>query len=998
MQLSVIFVCTLAVSVVISSCATWGLTYSTSYSELQNMAGGFVGLATTSVDEFRQLVTQLLADSTTLTSGILTNDYNRSMTQLSQSEQELLQTTLELMNQTRNATAQSQQLVADLVVSFGSFMRSAISEFETVGTEDSSDLRVESATRAQLVFSDMLQDAALAVRRTAQLHDMAMLNVSWPMDQAPDDGICTLMGSICIAGADAGDSLYVGTATGAKVNCNPTGKASNLLLSRGVTADNYTYVYFPAYNASTAYANFTAWKQPCLANQPISTKASTCPHGTGASYPTYCNGTCGYDSRCRPWYYIHNSSTVPWTRMTDVYTDSGTGKPVFTLSYPIYSSSGQLLAVTATDFYLSTVDTFLGTLSSTQFVAVVFNTSDLMVMGTSRACPNTNRSSGKPIADSCDPTLEVLGGWLSMNRNLAGNVSVELSGTLWNVFPGTVESFSYFVVVGMNKTQVYAVVTATSQAANQTLQTLSQQQTARMAKTEADSLAQMEKLSADKIATLQTMQVQSTQYMEEEYARMDATFNASRQQSAAQLASLTSSEMRAINDLEDYHLSKVKNSIGTTFGSVVGIFIAVLLCAVYGTWIVVKQVQQIAQVMEDVAHMRVEQLEVTQNSRIREVQRIEAALVVLVGRLAEYKTYMPAGLFQAENAAPLREEAADSPCALTALDRKRTLGSVHSTPRHAREHSVAYSQSSDRSSVRPPPVAGCTRLMRRSAAVMAVNVVRFRAEAAQRSTGHVEGNLNRVISAVHSAAAKVQGNIDAIVGDQLLVTFNAHFTCSDPCTAASTAALEVLATLKGDTAFAWRVQIGLAAGAVHTGHLGTTSFKSMVAIGAPMKVSSLLSHLSGFEEPTVLVCPSLEERIKYTFRLQPVDLVALPALGEFNPLYAKSICIFSLMGHDGRHSGSQEWLYEVGGGDSGGKWTAVFRELAKATCPEKAAEDLRQYLTDHPEDRLASRLLHRLPRWQPRVGIVLAERPDDRRAFLAEDAADFKFSMCDLEP
>lgn len=55
-------------------------------------------------------------DSTTLTSGILNNDYNRSMTQLSQSEQELLQTTLELMNQTRNATAQSQQLVADLVV------------------------------------------------------------------------------------------------------------------------------------------------------------------------------------------------------------------------------------------------------------------------------------------------------------------------------------------------------------------------------------------------------------------------------------------------------------------------------------------------------------------------------------------------------------------------------------------------------------------------------------------------------------------------------------------------------------------------------------------------------------------------------------------------------------------------------------------------------------------------------------------------------------------
>lgn len=46
-----------------------------------------------------------------------------------------------------------------------------------------------------------------------------------------------------------------------------------------------------------------------------------------------------------------------------------------------------------------------------------------------------------------------------------------------------------------------SVVTATSQAANQTLQTLSQQQSARMAATEKATLAQMEQLSAERLSS-----------------------------------------------------------------------------------------------------------------------------------------------------------------------------------------------------------------------------------------------------------------------------------------------------------------------------------------------------------------------------------------------------------------------------------------------------------------------------------------------------------------
>lgn len=56
------------------------------------------------------------ADSSALVSDLLSTQYNRSMVQMNETEQELLQTTLQLMNQTRNATTQSQTLVAALVV------------------------------------------------------------------------------------------------------------------------------------------------------------------------------------------------------------------------------------------------------------------------------------------------------------------------------------------------------------------------------------------------------------------------------------------------------------------------------------------------------------------------------------------------------------------------------------------------------------------------------------------------------------------------------------------------------------------------------------------------------------------------------------------------------------------------------------------------------------------------------------------------------------------
>eukprot|EP00667_Euglena_gracilis_P002777 EG_transcript_2783 len=733
MRLSVVFVLTLAVSVIVSATATWGLTYSTSYGELRDMASGFVGLATVSVADFAQLVRRLIGDSSALVSSILDTEYLRSVAQLNATGQEFLSSTLDLMARAKNSTTQAQGLVTALVISFGRFMGTVITKFEAVGTDYASRLRTESASRTQTIFSSMLQDRILALQRQARLYEMGLLDVSRRADQPLDDGSCTLLGLLCATSAELQRDMFIGTASGDMMLCDVTNVSYAMYKRKGAGSETVIFYQWPPYIAGST--NFTAWKEACLAGSTSTFMNETCADGTQMEFPS-CNGTCGYDPRCRTWYSVHYGTQAAVTQMSAVYIDIQRQVPVVTLSYPLYTGSPPTLAaVAASDFFFSDVDAFLATLSTSQLAAVVFNSSDLLVVGTNVACTNaTAQASGVGIADVCSPALQGLGLWLAAHRGLAHNVSLELAGTLWDVFPGVVDNFSYFVAVGMNKSEVYAVITKITETSNETLHAMYPQQTARMAQLEAASLAEMDAVSAERVASLQALQAENQLHLIEMQNQTDQAFNASRLKSAQDLSTLTSTEMGSIQQLEDYHLSRVADSIGTTFSAVVGIGLGILLLGSYGTWAVTKQVQKITQVIEDVAQMKVETLEVAQKSPIREVQRIEAALGVLVARLAEYKTYMPAGLFQ-QGDHP--EELEAHPSVLQQTAGKR-LGSTH---RSSTTNSLSTSRST---AVCVAAVATATRLLRRSAVAMVVNVAHFQADLVQRSAGQLKATLNNM--------------------------------------------------------------------------------------------------------------------------------------------------------------------------------------------------------------------------------------------------------------
>eukprot|EP00667_Euglena_gracilis_P000852 EG_transcript_853 len=828
-----------------------------------------------------------------------------------------------------------------------------------------------------------LRDRILAIQRQAWMYSVGFLNVSHQPDEPVDDAACTAVGALCPASAELGFRLFIATAGGSLFFCNAATNATIFVKRRGAIADVFQVWGFPPYRATDPDVDFSAWKRACLAGPVKLFYNETCPIGAAMAYPA-CNWTCGFDPRCI-WYASHqmDAPSQPQTHMTAIYPDFLTGELAFSLSYPIYSNAPRsLVAVAATDMFLRDVDAFLAGLPGTavaQTVAVVLDGPDLVVLGTNRGCPDAmGRASGTPLAEACDPALQTLGGWLAAHRNLSANASVELAGTLWDVLPTAVEGLGFFVVVGMNQTEVYAVIAAAKHAARDTLQTLSQQQATQMAGEEAAALAQMDALAAARVADLMASRQKMEDHVRAVRNQTATLFNATQQRSAVDLQRLIAGELASILKLQDDHIAQVLQGIGVTFGAAVGIFGVILLASAYGTWSVTNRVSRIAQIMDDVAEMRVEELQLREKSSVKEVRRIEAALCVLVQRLAEYKSYMPAGLFQQESKPP-RSPACGPSGRLQTL-RKRSCQSPSQRGSTRRRASSTTSNVTTASSSALPihavPVASFTmRLLRRCVAVMAVNVVRFQAEVAQRPAVHLEAMLNRFISAVHGVASKGQGNIDAIVGDQVLVTFNAHFNCPEPYVAACNVALELLGVLKDDQPSLAHVQIGLAAGGVSAGHVGYAPFKAMLAVGAPMKIASLLAHLSGFEEPVALVCPVLEERIKYRYALQPADYVFLPVLGEQNPIYSKSVTIYALQSRIILSDEPQEWLYEVSAGDLG-TWEAMFDGVTKAPSLETAREALDRHLDRHPGDWLARRLLSRLPYWQPRVGIVLAERPD----------------------
>eukprot|EP00668_Euglena_longa_P001609 GGOE01001900.1.p1 GENE.GGOE01001900.1~~GGOE01001900.1.p1 ORF type:complete len:983 (-),score=271.08 GGOE01001900.1:731-3679(-) len=970
MRLTILFVSVLGFSIVVCSLATWGITYAFSYTRLTSMAADFSSVTTKSVENFGELILLLIEDSSQVVKGILHEELTTSEERINITETLISSTSLDLVESAQNETASSQADLQELVDGFDTFMHDVMEEFEDMAVSYASQMRQEAAFKVQSAFGQLLHERILAIKRIAKLYEAGLINV----DRSPDQNItakdCSFLAMMCEASDELNYKGYIftGLATGAIMTCNVE-KAALLLTSKS-NGTHLTYGAFSwtAYPSDVPVSQRKSWWERCIAEQPQYTQLTVCP------LPPNCQ--CGYYATCPLSYQSQvNVPGPPAPRMTNPYFDLYYKVPLVTVTFPIYNSSlepRKLLAVPGAEFYFESMKEFLDTLSGPHLMrtALVLNDTTLTTMA-ARGGNVTDADTNLSLVANPDWAFSALGSWLMSNRmSLVNHTQVVLSGVIWDIFP-SLDTASYFVVVGMPLSEIYGPITSSSEEAYQQLQALKASHMAKLMVSENRTRSHMQATEASNLLQLEVMKSKIREQMAEFHNASEVVLGISEAVGHARLEQLLVAQRQAVLEKLEFHLSVLTSTIAWSIAVVMAVFFATLLVGVYGTLSITKGLQLIIRLMEDVAHMRVESLEVPKDSRVAEVQRIQQALDKVVGRLALYKSFMPAGLFY-DNQKELPPEACPQTSERRASHRDTGVSTLLCPSRQVVPIESSQLLTPEQSMLSTTQ----TRITKRKVVAMVLNIVSFQDAlySPAMTECQMKDLLNQYISLVHSLVAQARGNIDSIIGDQVLVTFNAHIQCCDAPSVAAHAALELQTVLAAKLDLRLQLQIGLAEGWTYVGCGGYDAFKAMVALGSPLKVASLLAHLSTASEASVLADPAMEERLRYTFRLRPVALVCLPQLGRFIPTLARNVPIYLLEG--AKDLQPNEWMYEISANPPVDDWMQVFLQLQVADSHVAASELLEDYLGKHPTDIYAQFFHSRMGLWCPKAGVQLCERPD----------------------
>eukprot|EP00667_Euglena_gracilis_P002167 EG_transcript_2170 len=963
--------------------AAWGITYGTSYDKVSTMAVEFTGLAQANLKTFGSFVSDLLRANAALVDSILALERRATQNGTDQTTAAMAHTIGVLVNYTTNATGQSQRQMNTVVDTFGDLMDAVVTDFRSLASDYAGQVRSDLATQGSTLLVTFSNQAASVMRRLQKLIDVGLLDLSQSPDAPIGDTDCTLLAIICDGTEEFGSDFTLATATGRRYECGLFTGATLSAISVGGGLYNETNLEWPPSGSTQP-----PMKQLCLAG-PTATQAV----GLNCPLPEDCG--CGADPRCAPWYRLQ-VGTYPYHYSSNVYYDQGI--PTLHMSMPLFNSSANppiLLGVIDAEFALTGIDYYMGTLlgfSTDTYIAILLNDTNLTAIASLvRPCPANTAPSGDaalPLRSgfrSCDPGLQEVAQWVAGHRALTSPFPMESAGLSWVVFPTQTAIISFFFVVGTNRTQAERPIDASVARANTQLTTVRTQLLGQVAASGLATQAYMAAVGAENIAATQALQdsVMADIAVLENASRL--TLAASQDESSANVQSVTASQAATVEARKAEYLNDMATTSGWTIAVVFGLLCVVLLLSAWGTIHVTNSLVHIIGLMEDVAEMKVENLEVPQSSGVREVARIQTAFQVLVRRLAEYKSYIPAGLFEKEEPRGKVKDAESSDEGFESDQRSAGFrsSSAHYSQSTADDPKAFNRQAtgssgpadtvgaSKRSSSAggPQPPSPTRRSIKRNAAVLSINVLGFMDVLLAASDGLSKGIFNDYVSRVHEAVSQGRGNIDCILGDQIFVTFNAHIPCSDPAGAAAAAALDVRSQLLSRMGDRLKFQLGLAFGAVFASSVGYTKFKSMVTVGGPMKVASLLAHLPRFENGAILADANLEERLKYSYAFRPADLLHLPQLKSFAKSESTSHRVSLLLSK--KNLQEDEWIYQVEDMASASDWNQTFEQLAAARSLPEGQSILQKYLAGCPHDEVALRLKDRLALWTPSVGLPL---------------------------
>eukprot|EP00667_Euglena_gracilis_P001261 EG_transcript_1261 len=967
--------------------AAWGITYSTSHERVTTMASEFTDLAQGSLNMFGSFVANLLDANARLVGAILAVQRTSGVNRTEQSKAAMARTIGVLVNYTTNATDQTQMQMARVVDTFGSLMDTVVADFKNLASGYAAQVRADLASKGSAVVSSLAGVGVDIFNRIQKLNNFGMVNLTRaPTDPiGPDD--CLLLYVICDYGAElSSNPLSFASSTGRLYRCGALEGATISMMTVNGGRYNETRRRWLPYASNVSASAQKTIKDRCLTDSPVEEVV-----GLNCLQTPAPNCQCGADPRCLGWYQPLVNATATYF-ITKVLVDEF-GEPNMNTFMPLLdftATPAKFLGVLGWPAQLSGVDylvtTSLGFLNGNSFAMVLNETGLPTVASSTRKCTANESVPGDPSLPvwsslrSCDPGLRAVARWLAGNSTVTQPFSLEYDGLLWDVSPVKLLAFSYFFIVGSNRSLVNQPIEISEARATAELAGVHTGLMKEVAATGAAARAYMSAAGAQNRAMIQAMQDNLLLEIQALENTSLASLAASQEQTFVNVQSITENQAAQVDALQARHLSAMATATGWTIGVVCAILLAVLLLSAWGTIRVNHSLLYIIGLMEDVANMKVEDLEVPQSSAVTEVARIQTAFQVLVLRLVEYKSYIPAGLFEKDvpdvAAAPGPDD--DKPKEGCPSDQP---GSERCPP-HTTVHQLPCKESrssldpdghpprqTSRSSAAPMPPSPAQKILRKNVAVLSVNLTGFMDLLLAANEGVTKAKFNDYITHVHGAVSADRGNVDCVLGDQIFVTFNAHIPCADPAGAAAAAALEVRHQLLRHLGDKLKFQVGLSFGPAFASSVGYAKFKCMVTVGAPLKLASILSHLTAFENGSILADAGMEERAKYAYGLRPVELVHLPNVKTFVKSLPLSQSIFLLQGKKDLHE--DEWLYQVQEGDPSTDWNVTFNQLVAATSLPEGESLLQQYLTTHPQDEVALRLRDRLAAWIPGLGIPL---------------------------
>eukprot|EP00668_Euglena_longa_P024376 GGOE01030435.1.p1 GENE.GGOE01030435.1~~GGOE01030435.1.p1 ORF type:complete len:1014 (-),score=314.01 GGOE01030435.1:1066-3681(-) len=860
-------------------------------------------------------------------------------------------------------------------------MGAVVSDFKGVATGYAAQLRAALAAKASAALQQTVNGRLAHLQRLQTQSALGMLNLSC----APSDPIgvddCMLLAALCATTTEMGttEPVTLALATGRSYSCWNSHEASiSFIAFNGTQYTEQLLKWVP--DSSSAVLT----KQRCLTQPPTSnvTVGKDCPGPQGCS--------CGQDQRCTVWYKPHVADAGPSFAKGEVFRGSS-GALATSISFSLFSvTAPALIGVVSNNMEFAGIDYYLASLVTVPGIvlAMVYNDTVLTAVGsTGIKCGANETAPGDPtlptwsILRSCDPGLRAVAQWLLLNCAARwSSASLQLSGVVWDMFVTDLGIMSYFLIVGSQQSVINAAVDASDAHASSQLTTVRTQQLGRVAASGAATKTYISAVGAQNTQASQVMEDGFKAQIHEMENTSRAALVSSQQRGAAQVRQLMISQTAQIESLTSKHLDAMAATTGWTIVVILTVLLLVLLCSAWGTVRVTHDLTGIINFMEDVASMRVEDLSVPRQSQVTEVARIEVAFQVLVQRLAEYKSYIPAGVFEEmhqpkEGIDPLDSDV-DSHLASTpgnhcapqpaSLHTDKQKGSLP-TPLNmiqAQPYASFCSRTSPSSlgSARNPP--------NQRVAALSINLFNFTEVLLQMAPALAKHLLSQFVTHIHEAATQGRGNVDLVAGDQIFVTFNAHIPCADPAAAAVVAALEMRWLLRQTVRERLKFQTGISFGPAIAGSVGYAKFRSMATVGYPVKVASMVSQIPGFESGTVLADSSIEDKVKYEYDLRPVEAVHFPQL---RALPSRGCRVFSVGAK--RHLKEDEWLYQVDTmSPKRDDWRQVFGRVMAAQTVEEGRGHLEEFLATHPQDAIALRLRDCLPMWTPGLGLPLWDR------------------------